>query len=159
MKSISKASTLILVALCLIFITGAGTTACSTKDQDKELVMITLSDIPADVIRIRLLNEYGYISEEYEEGDDDSLDYDAYSAAKRDVVKSLYASAADELIRDAQIDRSDIRSFGEYTGTLIAYLSSEKIADLKKSDRVDKIEPFSDNEEQPAAVIVPDQVE
>ena len=168
MKTPIKTMICVLLLLCLLPVLGFGIyakstaydrqgTADPTKVGDKKLVMITRRDIGQDVIRIRLQREYGYSAEEYEEGDDDSLDYDAYIAAKREVTRSMYTSAANEFIEKAQIERSDIKYIGEYTGTVIAYLTDEKIEELKNNDYVDRIEPFCDNEEQPAMFIVPNQ--
>lgn len=155
MKTTAKAVICVLLALCLFHASGCGIQSKSTANErqengDKELVMITRHEVPQDVIRIKLLNEYGYSAEEYEQGDDDSLDYDAYTAAKREVTRALYTSAANEFIKEARIDRSDIKYIGEYTGTVIAYLTAEKIEELKNNDYVDGIEPYSDNEELPA---------
>ena len=120
----------------------------------KYLVMIFRRDIPMWKVAAELKDKYGYDMDVYEYSEDESLDWDGYAMARRNVLKSLYLGEANAFIEEVGLDRKDIIYLGWYTGTIAVYASPETILRCAESDYAVSISPFSDDVNDPASIQV-----
>ncbi len=114
----------------------------------KYLVLITRRELSRQKTAASLMEEYGYDLDLYEDSEDESLDWDGYREAYRNVLKKLYDEAAEEFINENELDRSDIVYTNSYTGSICMYAAPEVILRCAGSDSVTAILPFDDSLEE-----------
>ncbi len=131
-----------------------------SKEGDKYLVMITRKNIDENSLAEVLYKQYGYTLDKFDHmsSNPDPTIYDDYVTSKRKVLESLYTTEAETFISDMTIENRDILYVGSYTGSIIAYVTAEKIEELSHSDYVNRILPFEDAIEETSLYIAPEQV-
>lgn len=117
----------------------------STYKDGKYLVLINRDIIPEATISERLMEEYGIDYCLFENNPNESLDYNEYLLIKRSVIKSLYLPEAEAFIEEVGIAYEDIVDVSSYTGSIIVYLTPERIEEYAKTSYVNKIYPFVDS--------------